>query len=53
MVIIIWRDKFAKEFVQMNRRYLQVATQILAGHAALNYHISLVNRTVEPICPLC
>ena len=30
-----------------------MATQILTGHAALNYHISKDNRTVEPICPLC
>ena len=30
-----------------------MATQILTGHAALNYHLIKVNRTVEPICPLC
>ena len=30
-----------------------MATQILTGHAALNYHLSKVNRNVEPICPLC
>ena len=30
-----------------------MATQILTGHAALNYHLSKVNRIVEPICPLC
>ena len=30
-----------------------MATQILTGHAAHNYHLSNVNRTVEPIGPLC
>ena len=55
MFNILWRDKFAKELaqMQMNRRDIRVATQILTGHAALNYHLSKVNRTVEPICPLC
>ena len=37
----------------MDRRDLRVATQLLTGHAALNYHLSKVNRTVNPICPLC
>ena len=50
---IFWRDKFEKELALMNKRDLRVATQILTGHAALNHHLSRVNRTVQPICPLC
>ena len=37
----------------MGKRDLRVATQILTGHAALNHHLSRVNRTVQPLCPLC
>ena len=33
---ILWREKFAKELIKMNRKDLRVATQILTGHAALN-----------------
>ena len=53
MFNMLWRDKFEKELIKMNRRDLRVATQLLTGHAALNYHLSKVNRTVNPICPLC
>ena len=48
----LWMDKFAEDLAQINMRDLRVATQILIGHAALNYHLSEVNRTVQPICPL-
>ena len=37
----------------MNRRDLRVTTQMLTGQEALNYHLSKLNRTVQPICPLC
>ena len=50
---ILWREKFKKELVKMNRRDLRVATQILTGHAALNYHLSKLDRNVHPTCPLC
>ena len=50
---ILWRNKFAKELTMMSKRDLRVATQILTGHAALNHHLSRVNRTVQPLCPLC
>ena len=36
----------------MNRRDLRVATQILNGHAALNYHLSKLNSTIQLACPL-
>ena len=50
---MFWRDNFAKELALMKRRDIQVATQILTGHAALNYHLSKLNRTIQPTCPLC
>jgi len=53
MFYTLWRDRFRKELAMMNRRDLRVATQLLTGHAALNYHLSKLNRTVEPSCPLC
>ena len=31
----------------------RAATQILTGHACLNYHLSKLNRSVQPLCPLC
>ena len=37
----------------MDRRDLRVATQILTGHACLNYHLSKTNRDITPTCSLC
>ena len=37
----------------MNKRDLRAATQILTGHACLNYHLSKLNRSVQPLYPLC
>ena len=50
---ILWRDKFSKDLIRMNKRDLRAATQILTGHACLNYHLSKLNRSVQPLCPLC
>ena len=53
MFNILWRDKFSKDLIRMNKRELWAATQILTGHARLNYHHSKLNRSVQPLCPLC
>ena len=53
MLNILLMDMFAKALARMNRGNLRVATQIMTGHAALNYHLSKVNSTVQPICSLC
>ena len=47
MIYMLRRDKFAKEIelAQMKRRDIRVATQILTGHATLNYYLSKLNRT--------
>ena len=34
---ILWRDKFSKDLIRMNKRDLRAATQILTGHACLNF----------------
>ena len=53
MFNMMWRDKFAKELSSMSRRDLRVATQLLTGHAALNYHLRKLNPAVNTTCPLC
>ena len=37
----------------MGKRNLRVATQILTGHADLNYHLRKLNRDIAPTCFLC
>ena len=51
MFNILWRDKFSKDLIRMNKTDLRAATQILT--ACLNYHPSKLNRSVQPLCPLC
>ena len=34
---ILWRDKFSKDLIRMNKRDLRAVTQILTGHACLNF----------------
>ena len=53
MFNILWRDKFSKDLIRMNKRDLRAATQIFTEHACLNYHLSKFNRSVQPLCPLC
>ena len=53
MFNMMWRDHFMKELPGMSRRDLRVATQLLTGHAALNYHLKKLNPAVNPTCPLC
>ena len=53
MFNILWRDKFSKDLIRVNKRDLRAATLILTGHACLNYHLSKLNRSVQPLCPLC
>ena len=43
----IGKHKLSKGLIWMN-----AATQILTGHACLNYHLSKVNRSVQPLCLL-
>ena len=50
---ILWRDKLFKDLIRMNKRDLREATQILTGHACLNYHLSKLNLSVQALCPLC
>ena len=50
----MWRKKFAHGLANLNRKDLRIATQILTGHAAVNYHLhkykpNLISKT----CPFC
>ena len=50
----MWRDKFSKEVTKLNRGNLRRATQILTGHAALNYHLNKYKpETISKTCPHC
>ena len=49
----MWRDRFSKGLLKIGKRDLRVATQILTGHADLNYHLRKVNRDIAPTCSLC
>ena len=49
----MWRDRFSKGLLKMGKRDLRVATQILTGHADLNYHLRKLNRDIAPTCSLC
>ena len=37
----------------MDKRDLRMATQILTGHAGLNYHLSKLVRNIDSLCHLC
>ena len=50
---ILWREKFTKELIKMKGKDLRVATQLLTGHAALNYHLNKLHCIAKPTCPLC
>ncbi|KAL5270074.1 hypothetical protein ACHWQZ_G003533 [Mnemiopsis leidyi] len=49
----MWRDRFSRGLLKMGKRDLRVATQILTGHAELNYHLRKLNRDIAPTCSLC
>ena len=34
-----WRDKYTSELAKLRRPGLRIATQLLSGHAAVNYHL--------------
>ena len=51
---ITWRNKFAYGLAKLDRRDLRVATQILSGHAAVNYHLHKYKpQTISKMCPYC
>ena len=39
--------------IKMSTEDLRVATQILTGHADLNYHLRKLNGDIAPTCSLC
>ena len=49
-----WRDDYTKVLARLNRQDLRIATQILTGHAAVNYHLHKYKpRTISKTCPFC
>jgi ribonuclease HI len=50
----IWRDSYTKELAKLSRPDLRIATQILTGHASVNYHLHKYKpRITKTTCPLC
>jgi ribonuclease HI len=49
-----WRDSYVKELAKLNRSDLRIATQILTGHASINYHLHKYKpHTISKTCPFC
>ena len=50
----MWRQKFTKGILKLNKGNLRIATQILTGHATLNYHLHKYKPNKYPkTCPHC
>ena len=50
----VWRDKFTKEIPKLNRKNLRIATQLLSGHAVVNYHLNKYKpNSIPKTCPHC
>ena len=48
----MWREKFAKDIDKLNKKNLRIATHILTGHAALNYHLKEYKpMKIKKACP--
>ena len=49
-----WRDKFSQTLAKLDRGGLRTATQILTGHAAVNYHLHKYKpNKILAGCPYC
>ena len=49
-----WRDDYTKVLARLNRQDLRIATQVLTGHAAVNYHLHKYKpRMINKTCPFC
>ena len=50
----VWRDKFSKEIIGLNRNGLRKVTQFLTGHAVVNYHLNKFKPgKISKTCPYC
>jgi ribonuclease HI len=50
----MWRDKFQHDTGNLNRGELRIATQLLTGHAGLNYHLHKYKpNIISKTCPFC
>ena len=51
---IAWRDKFHKIIPRLDRADLSLTTQILTGHAGINYHLHKYKpNSIPKSCPHC
>ena len=49
-----WKDKYSRDLANMGRQDLRIATQLLSGHAAVNYHLHKYKPiTINKTCPFC
>ena len=50
----MWREKFTKDIEKLSKNNLRIATHILTGHAALNYHLNKYKpMNIKKACPHC
>jgi len=50
----MWREKFQAEVGSLNRGELRIATQLLTGHAGVNYHLHKYKpHIISKTCPFC
>ena len=50
----MWREKFQAEVGSLNRGELRIATQLLIGHAGVNYHLHKYKpHIISKTCPFC
>ena len=50
----MWREKFTKDIEKLSKNNLRIATHILTGHAALNYHLNKYKPIkIKKACPHC
>ena len=49
-----WKEHYAKELEKLSRPDLRIATQILTGHASINYHLNKYKpHLISKTCPFC
>jgi ribonuclease HI len=49
-----WKEHYRKDLGKLSRSGLRIATQILTGHASINYHLNKYKpHLISKTCPFC